>query len=275
MNAVRVVATGTVLVMAGACSVVIGLGDVPVASDGGMDAGLDASEGGAFIDANYCSRSDATFCDDFDTTALAIKWESLNVTPPASLDIVPFDAAPSPPNTLLGIIPSPDAGGGAGFVTRHFVGTYTHIGLSFMVRLEQTDPYPSHVTPFGIEVNDPVLGYYHAYAELYWNGDAGGASAWIRETDQLPDGGMQGQQTPSLFQAPVLGKWSLFEIRIDAAPDGGPPSMVILLDTVVVLTSNLLPGWTFGPKVELDFGMFYGSSPNSQARFDNVEARVW
>jgi len=242
-----------------------------VSVDGG---GFDGLADVALVDASYCSQSDATFCDDFDTTSLAVDWGSLFAYPGSTIDIDPCDAAPSPPNTLLGVIPGVDGGGREAYLNRGFTGSFTHFELSFALRMEQVDtgnPYGS-LLPFNVWTYDDAGPGYHS-VQLYLYATA----AHMYEVDVFPDGGGGAQQFPNFFQAPVVGTWSKFDMAIDLKPDGGPASLTVTLDSVVVRNDTLLPGWTLGQKMLLQFGMYYpyGTVTPWKLRFDNVEVRAW
>ena len=103
-----------------ACGLFPGLsdfvGDGAGARDGAVDAPFDSGsrDGGsddaspmdatALGDARFCERSDATFCDDFDFSTIAVLWSSVTPGPAgvgngAVIKNELNDAALSPPRT--------------------------------------------------------------------------------------------------------------------------------------------------------------------------------
>jgi hypothetical protein len=93
------------------------------------------------------------------------------------------------------------------------------------------------------------------------------------ETDQPADGGAQsGQQFAGYFTSPKVGVWSNVDVAIDLAPDGGRATLLTTLDGTVVANDQLLAGWSLGPNVLVQFGLYYpyGTTAFWSIRFDNV-----
>jgi hypothetical protein len=235
------------------------------------DAGID--DGGSFsdafvpplVDASFCATADASFCDDFDTVALAVRWESRFTYANCVIQQDPYDAAPSPPNTLLATIPDAGTVNREAFLTKHFVGNFTHfdIGFDILVAAGDTGNFYGAILPLTISAPDNTnyLTYY-----LYSHG------AYAYEQHQYSDGGGSAAQSPNWFDWPHIGKWQHLDIAIDLATDGGKPMLTVTLDGTIVEYFALSSVWHLGPSVALQFGITYpyGTSTEWDLRYDNV-----
>lgn len=268
-------------------------GDAPDASPGG-DATADAlsdapdvqGDGDAdpsFVDAAFCVNSDATFCDDFDTTdPLSSLWSDVSATFGGVIAKDRSDAALSAPNTLLSRIPeTPDAAVAAqrvAVVRKALKGPFTHVELALSILVEVADPISARsVLAVQIVANDDDAGV--AEHELYFNlsgSDVGMTALFAGGNAKFSDGGNAAQGFPQLLHAPVPGKWSRLTIAIDSNPDGGPSALVVTLDGAIVLNDMLAAGWTFGNTTSFNIGAFfpYLSLATWQLRYDNVELRT-
>jgi hypothetical protein len=280
------------------CGLIAGLKDRELASaqaEGGTSSGAETGTGtadAAFADgapvneapsdAGFCaSRRDAMFCDDFDTETLAAKWDSFAFEHDASILHDREGDSPSPPNTLLGIVPDRDAGGGIAFAIRKLAGDFVHIECAFEMLLEQVDPNVRSVTYSGMPVlkiwsYDPKISGYATSRWLSVVMNAEGALMAEQDWDEYgaPDGGAV---MPNWYTYPKQGTWVNIAIAIDLDRDGGPPSAIAKLDGNVVSHQSMTLGLKLGPGIELDFGMMYALNTDAawRIRFDNFVVEAW
>ena len=272
----------------GACSLVTDLsglsGDPPLV--GVSDASLEAQPAEAAVrDAGpevrdavgFCSRSDADFCDDFDTKDLSALWNTLASTL-GSIQHDPSDAAPSSPNTLFAEIAAvSDASvSRAANVGKTFAMPATHLAVSFAMRIDTMDTAANaSLRWLSLVSNDDgsTVPFHRLYLTTVGSSD-GTSKTSVTEGVKLVDGG-QFFGTRSLSRSPKLGEWVRFDLAVDL-PVGGPGSLVIQLDGTVVVTYPLEAAWTLAFLKTLTVGEIFAFSSAGawRVRFDDLEVRT-
>jgi hypothetical protein len=250
-----------------------GLPDTGSTSPG--DAAVDDALADAGSDAGFCATQPGpvVFCDDFDTLDLAVAWTS-RFLQGASVDRDPYDAAPSPPNTLLVQTPGVDASSGPrlGYIAKTIEGNFQHLEVSFWLLVE-ADDLSDAIIPVRILVPSASPPAYQSI-DFYMFA----TRAYPAEFAIQSDGGFAGYQLGDLFASPRVGIKTVISITIDLNPDAGPPTLTVREDGTVqgyYPASLRLPGWKLGPKVEVRLGAtLYGPNASGwRLRFDDVVVR--
>ena len=221
------------------------------------------------VDASFCASVDATFCDDFDTVALAVRWDSLYTRAGGNVVQSPNDAAPSEPNTLLTTIPGGDAATEytrAAFLSKTITGNFTHFDVAFDIHSSAPGDNGA-MLPIEIFGNGTTVQP-ESYLGIYmWP-----HMTYAIEQHDFSDGGALAFQSPNWFTQIQLTAWHRVEISIDLATDGGVAHLTETLDGTVVQTFVMNPLWTLGPSVLVAIGDTspYSSFSSWEIRFDNV-----
>jgi hypothetical protein len=248
-------ATGAV-----ACTLLVKTSDLAGASAAGEAA---ASKG--------CPPDGAvTFCDDFDHGLPAQVWDSKSLGyVKGTIDTDPYDAAPSPPNTLLVDVPfDPEAGSfvNGPILTRTFNGehdagvTYKTLVVSYDMHVEDITPDNSACS--GCDIFSPF--YLTLVAE------AGTAYAYVDQGDLRIGVGGAGEQIKSFFDRPDAGAggWLHTELTIDVQSH----TATVAFDGAVQAMATLEPNWpSSGVSIALSMGAGVIIPPMKlHVRYDNV-----
>jgi hypothetical protein len=241
------------------------------------DSGFADTTTPPLIDASYCANVDASFCDDFDTVALAVRWSSRTTRAGGTIEQDPFATAPSPPNTLYAMLPEAGAADEftrAAYIQRQFSGAFTHFDVSFDVYFQQVDTANNYgaILPIAIYAPDIELTPPNYLTFYYYQ-----TKAYAYEQHSFPDGGGVSASSPNWFDIPQVGKWQRLEMAIDLAGDGGAPHLTVTLDGEVVEYFAMNKSWTLGPTIGLLIGVTYpyGTYAAWQIRYDNLVVHTY
>jgi hypothetical protein len=243
-----------------------GLVDPDSSGDGGGspsdDGGGDAPDPNAppiFVDGgSFCPVGSNTFCEDFDTAELAVKWLREGV-----YGKLTSYSPKSAPNVFLVDVPATTTGGTfVSKITKNFENSTTSVVLGFDIKPEKVYLGSSFFILAALEWarNDDK----YSLRLVYSNG-----SVRLEESNLVPPPNNTDHYHP-FFTLPE-GKWS--RISLDVVASGSSPGAQISIDGIAVGTrETLTPTANIDPRPTLILGAVFAGNPHTgwTLRYDDV-----
>lgn len=236
--------------------------DIGAENDAGSDSGPAGEVPPSFVDGGtFCAESPnstATFCDDFDSTPLDVKWVREGVF--ANLSTVSPRSAPNdffmnaPANTGIGTFVSK--------LTRSFVVGSTNLVVAFDFFPEKVHDGTAALMLGALEWSKGSEKY--SLRLVYGNG-----AVRLEESDLVAPPNNKDSYHP-FFNVPV-GKWT--RVKLDVVASGSNPGVTVSLDdTAVGLRETITPTPGMDTTPTLILGAVYAANPQSgwALRYDNV-----
>lgn len=229
-------------------------------SDAGDASVADPNVGPFFLDAghSYCGSVDASFCEDFDSEDLPVRWTKEG--PFAKLTSY---SAKSSPNDFLVLAPETTTGGTfVSKITHAFSASSTNLLIDFQFMPEKVNAGSAFFILAALEYTKGSAKY--SLRLVFSNGQIR-----LEESNLIPPPNNQDFYHP--FFSLQDGRWS--HIKVDVVASGGSPGAQLFVDDAPIGVREMLtPTVGIDPTPTLILGAVFAGQPHTgwTLRYDDV-----